>query len=181
MYKLLTERLYLVLSEPSLADYVVDFNRRNMQHFSTTEPTRPKEFYTFSGVRRLLCDEKKAANKCEEFRFWVMKKGEKRVIGTVCISSIMFGSVKSCYLSYKIDSEELCQGYCTEAVGEVVHFAFKVLQLHRIECYIMPSNGQSLAIMRKLKFEQEGLSRKCLEVNGVWQDHLRFSMLNEEQ
>ena len=179
MYHLFTERLVLTLSHPRLADAVCRFNIKNRNAFANTEPNRPKEYYTHSGVRAILKDEDKASRRCEEFRFWIREKGSDEVIGTVCISNILFGSVKSCYLSYKIAADCQGKGYATEAVGEIINFAFKTLQLHRIESYVMPRNTKSLRVMEKLGFMPEGLSKRCLEVNGVWEDHLRFSLLNE--
>ena len=78
-----------------------------------------------------------------------------------------------------IDVGALGKGYATEAVGEIINLAFKTLQLHRIESYVMPRNTKSLRVMEKLGFMPEGLSKRCLEVDGVWEDHLRFSLLNE--
>lgn len=179
MYQLVTSRLYLHLSHPKLAQEVAQFHLRNKEALAWTEPTRPDLFYTKKGQKKLLRLDYKDALKCEEFRYWLVPKGEKTVIGTVCISSIMFGSVKSCFLSYKIDTAYQNKGYCTEAVKEIIDFAFRTLELHRIEVYVMPHNPKSLRIMEKLGFEQEGLSKKCLEVNGKWEDHLRFSLLNE--
>ena len=179
MYHLFTDRLILTLSHPRLAQQVCQFNIKNRAALADTEPTRPKEYYTFSGVRSILKEEDKASRKCQEFRFWIREKGSDQVIGTVCISNVLFGSVKSCYLSYKIAQDCQGKGYATEAVGEVINFAFKILQLHRIESYVMPRNAKSLRVMEKLGFMPEGLSKRCLEVNGVWEDHLRFSLLNE--
>ena len=179
MYRLFTPRLVLTLSHPRLAERVARFNIENRQALADTEPQRPKEYYTFSGMRRILKEEDKSSQKCEEFRFWLSEKGDDRIIGTVCISNILFGSVKSCYLSYKISADCQGKGYATEAVAEVIDFAWKILQLHRIESYVMPRNTKSLRVMEKLGIEPEGLSKRCLEVNGVWEDHIRFSLLNE--
>ncbi len=179
MYHLFTERLVLTISHPRLAEQVCRFNIENRKALADTEPTRPKEYYTFSGMRSILKEEDKASKKCQEFRFWISEKGSDEIIGTVCITNIIFGSVKSCYLSYKISAAEQGKGYATEAVSEVVDFAFKILQLHRIESYVMPKNTKSRRVMEKLNFEFEGISKRCLEVNGVWQDHMRFSLLNE--
>lgn len=181
MYKLVTERMYLVLSDKSLAKAVSKFNIKNMGALAYTEPTRPDEYYTVQGQKVLLGMDKKDADRCVEFRFWLFEKGSKDVIGTVSISSIAFGSVKSCYLSYKIDTDMQGQGFATEAVKEVINFAFTVLELHRIESYVMPKNEKSIRIMEKTGFMPEGISKRCLEVNGTWEDHIRFSLLNEEE
>lgn len=179
MYHLFTPRLVLTLSHPKLTDAVCRFHNDNREAFADTEPTRSPDFYTFKGVRANLKYDDKLSRKCEEFRFWIQEKGSDEIIGTVCISSILFGSVKSCFLSYKIAQDMQGKGYATEAVKEVINFAFTVLQLHRVESYVMPRNKQSIRVMEKLEFMPEGISRRCLEVNGVWEDHIRFSLLNE--
>lgn len=180
LYKLVTDRMYLVLSDPSIAKAVSMFNIKNMGALAHTEPTRPNEYYTVAGQRKLLRMDKKDSDKCLEFRFWLFEKGSKETIGTVCISNIAFGSVKSCYLSYKVDADKQGQGFATEAVKEVIDFAFNILELHRIESYVMPANEKSIRIMEKTNFMPEGISKQCLEVNGKWEDHIRFSLLNDE-
>ena len=179
MYRLLTDRLVLTLSHPRLASAVARFNVQNRKALADTEPMRPKEYYTYSGMRSILKDENQASRNCEEFRFWISLKGSKEIIGTVCISNILFGSVKSCYLSYKIGAQHQGKGYATEAVGEVINFAFSILELHRVESYVMPRNEKSLRVMEKLNFMPEGIARRCLEVNGKWEDHVRLALLNE--
>ena len=180
MYKLVTERMYLTLSNPRLAKEVADFHQRNREAHAEFEPARPASYYDRTGIRRLLKMDYRDAMNGSEFRFYLTPKGEKTVIGTVCIGSVLFGSVKSCTLSYKIDKDWQGQGYCSERVEEIINFAFNTLRLHRIERLVMPRNEKSLAIMRKFGFVQEGLQRQCLEVNNRWEDHLQFALLNDE-
>jgi len=180
MYRLVTERMYLTLANPRLAREVADFNLRNREALMDVEPMRPSAFFTKKGQKAYLKMDYKDAMRGSEFRYYLSLKGEKKVIGTVCIGMIMFGSVKSCVLSYKIDKDYRNQGYCSEAVAEIIDFAFKTLQLHRIEAQVMPRNEKSLRIMRKFNFENEGLSKQCLEINGKWEDHYRFALLNHK-
>ena len=100
MYHLFTDRLILTLSHPRLAENVCRFNIKNRDALRDTEPLRPKEYYTYGGMRSILKEEDKASRKCQEFRFWISEKGSDEIIGTVCISNILFGSVKSCYLVF---------------------------------------------------------------------------------
>ncbi len=180
MYLLVTERMYMTLSHPKLAGQVADFNRRNREILRDVEPMRPSGFYTKKGVKPYLKMDYKDTMAGTEFRYYLTLKGEKKIIGTVCIGNIAFGSVKSCVLSYKMDKDYRNQGLCSEAVAEIIRFAFDVLQLHRIEAQVMPRNEKSLAIMRKFNFENEGLSKKCLEINGKWEDHYRFALINDK-
>ena len=180
MYTLVTERMYMRLAHPKLAAQVADFNLRNREDMMDVEPARPSMYYTKQGMKKYLKLDYKEAMAGETFRYYLTLKGDDRVIGTVCIGQVCFGSVKSCVLSYKMDKDYRGQGYCSEAVAELIDFAFKTLRLHRIEAQVMPRNEKSLAIMRKFNFECEGLSKKCFEINQKWEDHYRFALLNDE-
>ncbi|MBQ3008739.1 MAG: GNAT family N-acetyltransferase [Oscillospiraceae bacterium] len=179
-YLLVTDRMYMKLAHPRLAAEVARFNERNKAILREVEPMRPSIYYTKSGMKLYLKQDYRDAMKGNEFRYYLTLKGEKKIIGTVCIGSIHFGSVKSCVLSYKMDKDYRNMGLCSEAVEEIIRFAFEILRLHRIEAQVMPRNAKSLAIMRKFNFEKEGLLKKCLEINGQWEDHYVFSLLNDK-
>lgn len=179
-YMLVTDRMYLVLSHPKLAKKVADFNVRNKERLADTEPARPAMYYTVKGVKEYLKADYKDSMKGVEYRYYLTMKGEDEVIGTVCLSSISYGSVKSGTLSYKLDAGCWGKGLATEAVREVVNFAFNILRLHRIEAQVMPRNARSLRVMEKLGFEKEGLAHRCLEVNNKWEDHYTFALLNDK-
>jgi ribosomal-protein-alanine N-acetyltransferase len=44
----------------------------------------------------------------------------------------------------------------------------------------MPSNPGSIRVLEKAGFQKEGLARKMVEINGKWEDHLMFAVLDEE-
>ena len=180
MYTLVTERMYMRLAHPKLAKEVADFNLRNREDMMDVEPARPSMYFTKQGIKKYLKWDYKDAMSGTDFRYYLTLKGDDKVIGTVCIGQVVFGSVKSCVLSYKIDKDYRGQGYCSEAVAEIIDFAFNTLRLHRIEAQVMPRNEKSLAVMKKFGFEMEGLSKKCFEINQKWEDHYRFALLNNE-
>jgi ribosomal-protein-alanine N-acetyltransferase len=68
----------------------------------------------------------------------------------------------------------------TEAVAAVVELAFGPLQLHRVEANIIPRNMPSRRVVEKLGFVNEGLSPKYLKINGVWEDHMHYVVLNPD-
>lgn len=179
-YLLATERMYLVASHPKLAGAVAEFNERNREILQDVEPMRPKMYYTKDGCKTLLKLDYKDMMRGMEYRFYMIPKGSKKIIGTVCIGTVFMGSVKSGTISYKVDKDYRNQGYCSEALDELISFAFNTLRLHRIDSLVMPRNEKSLAIMKKFNFEQEGLSKKCLEINGKWEDHYRFALINDK-
>jgi len=62
----------------------------------------------------------------------------------------------------------------------VMKFAFEQLQLHRLEICIVPRNTNSRRVVEKLGLRSEGVAERFLEINGVWEDHLRFALTAEE-
>ena len=98
----------------------------------------------------------------------------------VALNNVVWGSFCSCFLGYKLDKDWLRQGLMSEAVKECVRIAFEELGLHRIEANIMPRNIASLGVVRRCGFVEEGLARKYLKINGVWEDHLHMVKLNED-
>jgi len=45
---------------------------------------------------------------------------------------------------------------------------------------IVPRNTRSRRVVEKLEFRCEGLAERYLEIDGVWEDHLRFAITAEE-
>ena len=62
----------------------------------------------------------------------------------------------------------------------VAAYAFDQLQLHRLEICIVPRNTNSRRVMEKLRFRNEGIAERYLEINGTWEDHVRYAITSEE-
>jgi len=54
------------------------------------------------------------------------------------------------------------------------------LWLHRLEINIVPRNTNSRRVMEKLDLRVEGVAVRMLEINGVWEDHVRYAITAEE-
>jgi len=59
-------------------------------------------------------------------------------------------------------------------------FAFEELNLHRVEVCIIPRNQNSRRVMEKINIREEGIAERFLEINGVWEDHVRYGLTREE-
>src|SRR5690606_19759106 len=101
------------------------------------------------------------------------------IIGEVSLSQVIYGPFRSCYLSYIQDGRESGSGYASEAVRAIVEYAFEELKLHRIEANIMPRNESSIKLVERLGFKCEGLAERYLQINGKWEDHLHYVLLNQ--
>ena len=62
----------------------------------------------------------------------------------------------------------------------VLRYAFEELGLHRLQIAIIPRNKASRRVVEKLDMREEGIALRYLEINGVWEDHVRYAMTAEE-
>ena len=103
-----------------------------------------------------------------------------RFVGEINLSSIQRGAFQSGYVGYWVD--EACAGrnYCPEAVVVLCRFAFVDLGLHRLQISIIPRNHASRRVVEKLGLRSEGIATRYLQINGRWEDHVRYAVTSEE-
>ncbi|WP_313340383.1 GNAT family N-acetyltransferase [Sedimentibacter sp.] len=174
-----SDRLYLRILKPNNATEVLDYYKRNYSFLNEWEPRRTRDFYTLSYQKKQLYMEYNMFKTKSLVRFWIIKKDDNKLIGNVCYSNIIMGNFKSCFLGYKLDKDEINNGYMTEAIERTVQIMFDDFNLHRIEANVVPRNLRSLKVMEKLNFEREGFSKRYLEINGKWEDHIHYAVYND--
>lgn len=175
-----TERLILEILTPSSCNEVLEFQSRNKELFERYEPTRPENFYTENYQHSVLKCELKLAMKLSTIRFYIMKRDNPtRIIGTVCLHDVIHMPYCCCEIGYKFDQEFHHHGYAREAVAKAIEIAFTDLNLHRVFARVMPENAPSISLLESLGFQQEGVERGCTQIQGVWQDHIRYGLLAE--
>lgn len=101
------------------------------------------------------------------------------IIGVLTLSQIVYGNFCSAYLGYYGMKDACGRGLMTEAVRLVLARAFGDLGLHRVEANVQPENERSLALVRRLGFQKEGLSPGYLRIGGLWRDHERWAIRRE--
>ena len=100
--------------------------------------------------------------------------------GEMNVSSIQRGPFQNAYVGYWIDQRHAGQEYTPEALVVAMRFAFEDLRLHRLQIAIIPRNRPSRRVVEKLGIRLEGTAERYLEINGNWEDHLRYAITTEE-
>ena len=90
------------------------------------------------------------------------------------------GAYQNGYVGYWIDEELAGNGYIPEGCAVLFRYAFEELCLHRLQIAIVPRNTPSRQVARKLELRQEGVAVRYLEIDGVWEDHVRYAITSEE-
>ena len=100
--------------------------------------------------------------------------------GEINLNNVVRGAFQSATIGYWIDQSRAGKSYVAEAVAVLAHYSFEELQLHRLEICIIPRNANSRRVMEKLAIRTEGLAERFLEIDGVWEDHVRYGITVEE-
>ena len=100
--------------------------------------------------------------------------------GEINLTAVQRGPFQSAYVGYWIDEKHAGNGYMPESLVVLAQFAFEELHLHRIQISIIPRNAASRRVVEKLGIREEGIALRYLEINGVWEDHVRYGLTAEE-
>ena len=112
---------------------------------------------------------------------WLIRAHDSGALaGVVNINAMVWGSLCSGHLGYYGFAATSGRGYVTEGVALAVREAFEHLHLHRVEAAVQPGNAPSTALVRRLGFHHEGLSRRYMKVDGGWRDHDRWALTVED-
>ena len=112
------------------------------------------------------------------YGFGVFVDGE--FAGEMNLSSVQRGPFQNAYVGYWIDEARAGNAYTSEALVVACRFAFEELRLHRLQISIVPRNAASHRVVEKLGFRNEGIAERYLEINGTWEDHVRYAVTAEE-
>ncbi len=179
--RLETDRLSLISLDPTDTEQFFDFLVRNKDYFRKWSAEYEDNYFSIWYHRAWLENIEQETLSGREIKFGVYyKTNPNRIIGSVSFSNIIKGIFLSCFLGYRIDENETRKGVATESLKGAIDYAFGVLNLHRVEANVMPSNAASIRVVEKLGFVNEGLARDYLKVNGKWEDHYHYVILNKK-
>lgn len=178
------EAARLILRAPRAADgdSWVAVRRASAEFLQPWEPLWPADHLTRASWRRRLAW-MRAETEADRARFWLLflrDRREEEVVGGLSMTQIRRGASSSAQIGYWMGQAYAGRGLMTEAVRAVRGHAFASLGLRRLEAACLPANLPSQRLLRRVGFQQEGLARGYLEVNGRPEDHLLFSLLAED-
>ena len=157
---------------PDDAQELLEYYLRNKEHLREFEPVRDASFFTYETQKEILL---------ESYRQLMTGSGSDlgiyigdKLIGKAKISSIVYGVFKNGILGYSIDKEYEGKGYMKEAINLVLNYAKEYLDLHRIEASVLTTNERSKGVLLACNFEEVGINKKYLYINGKWSDHITF-------
>lgn len=150
------------------------------EHLQPWEPEWPANDLTRPAFRNRVRHYQREAREGTGYGFGIFDENGGELRGGLTMTNIRRGVTQAASLGYWLGLPYLGRGLATEAVLSAVTFGFNQLQLHRFEAASMPSNTASINVLQRVGFVREGLARRYLKINGVWQDHILFGLLADD-
>ncbi len=94
------------------------------------------------------------------------------LIGGISLSDVRRDNLQRATVGYWLDQNYTQQGFMTEALTLTEDFARETLRLNRLEASCLPHNLASIALLKRMGFQQEGFAESYFQIQGRWQDHL---------
>jgi RimJ/RimL family protein N-acetyltransferase len=113
------------------------------------------------------------------FQWAIAEQATDRLLGT-CTLLHLSTTHRRAELGFALGQAHWGQGVATEAVRALIAFAFRDLDLHRLEADADPRNDRSLRLLEKLGFRREGLLRERYHVASELQDAVLLGLLRSE-
>ena len=172
----------VVLRHPSMSDYAAWAELRAMsrQHLTVWEPQWSRDELTRSAYRRRLRQYQRELREDLGYAFLIFRHADAALLGGLSISNVRRGVAQAASIGYWIGASYVRRGHMTDGLKAALPFAFGTLGLHRLEAACLPHNHASQRVLEKVGFKREGQARRYLKINGAWQDHDLFALLQDD-
>jgi ribosomal-protein-alanine N-acetyltransferase len=172
----------VTLRTPQMADYSAwaELRAQSREFLAPWEPLWATDELSRASFRRRVRHYLRDLREDVGYALFIFAVSTGALVGGLTLCNVRRGVTQSCTLGYWIGAQYANQGYMTAAVRAVVPFVFDSLELHRLEAACLPTNTASIRLLEKTGFKREGLARRYLRINGVWQDHLLYALLDSD-
>lgn len=170
------------LRPPAGADYAAWAELRAMSraHLVPWEPQWAADELSRASYKLRLRYYARESREDLGYAYFIFRTGDDCLLGGLTLSNVRRGVSQSASLGYWMGLPHIRRGHMKAAVNAIVGHAFETLRLHRIEAACLPANEGSVRVLEACGFVREGLARRYLRINGVWQDHLLFARIIDD-
>ena len=172
----------VLLRTPQMSDYPAwaELRAASRDFLAPREPLWAADELSRSSFRRRVRHYLRDLREDVGYALFIFSGSSGALVGGLTLCNVRRGVTQSCTLGYWIGAKYARQGYMTAAVRAVIPFVFDSLELHRLEAACLPTNLASMHLLERTGFKREGLARRYLRINGVWQDHLLYALLDTD-
>lgn len=178
--KLETERLILRPIKNSDRESIVEnINDINVSKWLLVVPYPYTEKDAMDWIK--ISKSKWRTKEKKEYNFGIELKDIGKIIGGIGINKIDNRQGKAS-VGYWLGKKHHRKGYASEALREILNFAFNEIGLRRIEAGVFEGNPSSGKLLEKFGSKQEGMKRlayKCMADDKI-KNEICYGLLKEE-
>lgn len=112
---------------------------------------------------------------------FIFRRADDALLGAITLDNVRRGPAQSGTLGYWVGLPFVRQGYMREAIGGVCHYAFRAMDLSRLEAACLPENAASRGVLETAGFKYEGVAQSYLQINGRWRNHVLYANLRNDR
>ena len=176
-----TERM--VLRPPVHSDYRawVTLRQDSAQFLTPWEPSWSADHLTRKGFVNRVYWANRSIAQGTALPLFLERRSDRRLLGAITLDNIRRGPAQAGTIGYWIGAAYARQGFMREALTAVVHHAFEVLDLSRLESACLPENSASRGLLEKCGYKYEGVAQSYLQINGRWRNHVLYANLRGDR
>ncbi len=176
-----TERM--ILRPPQHTDFRPwsDLRRSSAEFLQPWEPSWSTDHLTRKGFVNRVYWANRSIQQGSAVPLFLTRRSDGRILGAITLDNIRRGPSQAGTIGYWTGEEFARQGYMREALTAMVHHAFEVLSLSRIESACLPENKASRALLESCGYKYEGVAQSYLQINGRWRNHVLYANLRGDR
>lgn len=179
--RLETERL--TLRPPAHADFRAwtALRAESADFLQPWEPTWAPDHLTRKSFTNRVYWAQRSISNGTAVPLFMVRRSDDVILGAITLDNIRRGPAQAGTTGYWIGEMFARQGYMREAIEAVVHYAFKTLDLSRIEAGCLPENTPSRGLLESCGYKYEGVAQAYLQINGRWRNHVLYANLRHDR
>lgn len=145
--------------------------------YQTKVLTSTPVVFTKSGIKNFIENAIKDSSRVD---FMIYSVATDEMLGDMALNEIDTRN-RSCNIRIAIDSSSnYGKGYGQEAMKIALNYGFGMLNIHKVELSVLPSNERAIRVYEKLGFIREGIRRDAQFFNHKYHDMIMMGLLENE-
>lgn len=176
-----TERM--VLRPPTQGDYQpwCELRQKSAEFLKPWEPSWSTDHLTRKGFVNRVHWARRSIREGTAVPLFLSRRSDACLLGAITLENIRRGPSQSGMIGYWIGVDYARQGYMREALTAMVHYAFEVIDLSRVESACLPENAASRGLLENCGYKYEGVAQSYLQINGRWRNHVLYASLRDDR
>ena len=169
------EKIYLIpIEEQHLDEYYAKLSKVS---YESRKNTGSKMIITKAGLRNYIS---RISSDSSREDFFIVNKENNEIVGEVVINDIDLNNRAANTRIAIFQQKDYNKKFGTEAISLMLHFGFRMYNLHRIELQVYSFNEGAIHVYEKLGFKKEGVLRDYLYFDNQYHDAIVMSILKTE-